>query len=76
MFMFKKYDRTAVLWVCANLQCDKTLKQAILLIVQNNNRFNEHNGFAKRVCVCGGGGGLQVVRWCWLNFQCRGVLLI
>ena len=48
--------------MCANLQCDKTLKQAILLKVQNNNRFNEHNGFAKRVCVCVGGGG--VFRWC------------
>ena len=24
----------------------------------------------------GGGGGGQVVRWCWVNFQCRGVLLI
>ena len=21
-------------------------------------------------------GGGQVVRWCWVNFQCRGVLLI
>ena len=21
-------------------------------------------------------GGSWVVRWCWLNFQCRGVLLI
>ena len=21
-------------------------------------------------------GGVQVVRWCWVNFQCRGVLLI
>ena len=30
-----------------------------------------------RVCVCGGGGGGgRVVRWCWVNFQCRGVLLI
>ena len=24
----------------------------------------------------GGGGGGRVVRWCWVNFQCRGVLLI
>ena len=24
----------------------------------------------------GGGGGDRVVRWCWVNFQCRGVLLI
>ena len=23
-----------------------------------------------------GGGGGPVVRWCWVNFQCRGVLLI
>ena len=23
---------------------------------------------------CDGGG--RVVRWCWVNFQCRGVLLI
>ena len=23
----------------------------------------------------GGGGGGRVVRWCWVNFQCRGVLL-
>ena len=22
----------------------------------------------------GGGGGGRVVRWCWVNFQCRGVL--
>ena len=22
------------------------------------------------------GGGGRVVRWCWVNFQCRGVLLI
>ena len=22
-------------------------------------------------CMCGGG---RVVRWCWVNFQCRGVL--
>ena len=21
-------------------------------------------------------GGVRVVRWCWVNFQCRGVLLI
>ena len=21
-------------------------------------------------------GGSRVVRWCWINFQCRGVLLI
>ena len=25
-------------------------------------------------CLYGGGG--RVVRWCWVNFQCRGVLLI
>ena len=24
--------------------------------------------------ICHGGG--RVVRWCWVNFQCRGVLLI
>ena len=24
----------------------------------------------------GGGGGGRVVRGCWVNFQCRGVLLI
>ena len=24
----------------------------------------------------GGGGGGRVERWCWVNFQCRGVLLI
>ena len=24
----------------------------------------------------GGGGGGRVVRWCWVNFDCRGVLLI
>ena len=24
----------------------------------------------------GGGGGDRVVRWCWVNFQCWGVLLI
>ena len=24
----------------------------------------------------GGGGGGRVVRWCWVNFQCRGVLLM
>ena len=24
----------------------------------------------------GQGGGGRVVRWCWVNFQCRGVLLI
>ena len=23
----------------------------------------------------GGGGGGRVVRWCWVNFQCRGPLL-
>ena len=23
-----------------------------------------------------GGGGGRVVRWCWVNFQCQGVLLI
>ena len=26
------------------------------------------------VCVCGGGGGgggVWVVRWCWINFECR-----
>ena len=23
--------------------------------------------------ILGGGGG-RVVRWCWVNFQCRGVL--
>ena len=23
-----------------------------------------------------GGSGGRVVRWCWVNFQCRGVLLI
>ena len=23
----------------------------------------------------GGGGGGRVVRWCWVNFQCQGVLL-
>ena len=26
--------------------------------------------------MCVGGGGGRVVRWCWVNFQCRGVLLI
>ena len=26
----------------------------------------------KKLCLIGGGG--RVVRWCWLNFQCRGVL--
>ena len=23
----------------------------------------------------GGGGGGRMVRWCWINFRCRGVLL-
>ena len=26
--------------------------------------------------VCSEGRGGWVMRWCWLNFQCRGVLLI
>ena len=26
--------------------------------------------------VAGGGGGSEGERWCWVNFQCRGVLLI
>ena len=26
--------------------------------------------------IGGGGGGGRVVRWSWVNFQCRGVLLI
>ena len=28
---------------------------------------------AQQTLVCGGG---RVVRWCWVSFQCRGVLLI
>ena len=28
------------------------------------------------VSGAGGGAGGRVVRWCWVNFQCRGVLLI
>ena len=30
---------------------------------------------SRRSPVVRGGGG-RVVRWCWVNFQCRGVLLI
>ena len=28
------------------------------------------------MCVWGGGGGGRVERRCWVNFQCRGVLLV
>ena len=28
------------------------------------------------VCHIIRGGGGRVVRWCWVNFQCRGILLI
>ena len=30
----------------------------------------------KRECFTYSSGGGRVVRWCWVNFQCRGVLLI
>ena len=33
---------------------------------ETKHRSNQHVG--------GGGGGGRVVRWCWVNFQCRGVL--
>ena len=29
-----------------------------------------------KYCLKGPLGGGRVVRWCWVNFQCRGVLLI
>ena len=55
-----------------------------------NRKGGEGNIFCKSYCVCvcvrGGGEcvedqnssislkGGRVVRWCWVNFQCRGVL--
>ena len=38
------------------------------MYVQNNHK--------KRISNTHRHGGGRVVRWCWVNFQCRGVLLI
>ena len=37
----------------------------LLIIITESRRSRE-----------GRGGGGRVVQWCWVNFQCRGVLLI
>ena len=42
----------------------RTYIHTYIQISSNNSRFK-----------CGGGGG-RVVRMCWVNFQCQGVLLI
>ena len=41
-------------------------------IPRNSFSFTYHISFDSP-SLCGGG---RVVRWCWVNFQCRGVLLI
>ena len=45
-------------------KADKKLKQLIRDTLQKPGR---------NMSARGGGGG-RVVRWCWVNFQCRGVL--
>ena len=35
-----------------------------------------HSVVAVGIVARGGGGGGGAERWCWVNFQCRGVLLI
>ena len=36
--------------------------------------FTLHYPFSHLLPLSGGWGGGRVVRWCWVNFQCRGVL--
>ena len=49
------------------------LKQTILVTHQNR-RKKKRDGSEKKITENIGGG--RVVRWCWENFQCWGVLLI
>ena len=43
------------------------------LLFSEREREREREGVSLKFSREGGGG---VVRWCWVNFQCRGVLLI
>ena len=47
--------------------------QSIPFLVLNQNLVDGNSvGFVVPALENGGGG--RVVRWCWVNFQCRGVL--
>ena len=50
------------------------MKVWCVLSLESSHRgdFNENTQYT----ICNIKGGGRVVRWCWVNFQCRGVLLI
>ena len=47
-----------------------------IIVLSQTEREIERERERERIAVGGGVGGGGVVRWCWVNFQCRGVLLI
>ena len=55
-----------------------TLKSIIIIIKNNKQKYLQ--SMIKRTRLYGfsssAAGGGRVVRWCWVHFQCRGVLLI
>ena len=63
------------------------MKQCVLAIIFSNSFTYNQTERIKKEVICvqilldihlteqgGGGGGSGGARWCWVNFQCRGVL--
>ena len=69
LFCFRSLCQTVVL---VNLLDIKVNPNCLFITERERDRERER----KWVAVVQSWGGGRVVRWCWVNFQCRGFLLI
>ena len=65
-------NRASIVWLTANCNSDKK----ILLSYRRKSSHPRRRSTLYSLSISYRSGGGRVVRRCWVNFQCRGVLLI